>query len=198
MIKLLAIDPSIRSLGYAACTVSSNTPICAGHVALSGDTDWHIRAAQMISTVHTICAEMAPEHIVIETPNNWFTEKGQSSKDNEAVQKLYYVVGGLCAALMAIPIKLWTVTPSVWKGQTPKSVSEKRARALLTPYGLGELSMLSDTWDAIHLAHTAVARSTTIMTNGKPDVSMPFNWSLIGGRGAPWNDGVTARVYYEV
>jgi hypothetical protein len=98
--------------------------------------DWPERAASM-ATMISIILESNMESgtyadAIIEIPSNWFCERGQSSKDSEAVQKLYFTVGASVLALAHTTgiMCVWGVHPEQWKGQTPKNIMLNRAEKL--------------------------------------------------------------------
>lgn len=166
---ILAIDPSLVSLGFA---IASFTPQrerkieAIGYIKQYTDKGipYHLRAIEMVNR----CANAIdmPERwlfdrCVIEVPNNWFTEKGQGSKDSESIQKLYFFCGALVSRMCEYADCVEVVTPMGWKGQTPKSIIISRVKALgikvpeYTPH---------DAFEAAWLAYKATAISPALKT----------------------------------
>lgn len=180
---IFAIDPSIGSLGYAlhenGCITS------AGVIKQKGNQGgYHWRGAGMASTVAQLVVGIPKVHVVIETPTNWFNERGMASKDSEAVQKLYYVVGaivGVCQGILNVD-SVWGVDPNKWKGQTPKKIMQTRCEKYL---GVMDLKLPDraphDTAEAVLLAayaHTAdkgdrwFTQLTHIASDRRPELSV--------------------------
>lgn len=99
--------------------------------------DYHTRAYWMAENVaHFAALSLTPFRpdpkidVIIEVPNNWFTDKGMGSKDSEDIQKLYFQVGAIIGVLASVEWVqgVWCVTPNTWKGTTPKPVMVQRAQ----------------------------------------------------------------------
>ncbi len=157
---IVAIDPSIGSLGYAALTPKGDI-LAAGVISqhTSRDEDYHARGFYMAQTIERRIKDISEEmqegvDVLIEVPANWFCERGSASKDNEAVQKLYYQVGAIIGLLATLPYVrgVWTVQPHQWKGQTPKAVMVKRALAYASAQGVFlQEKIPHDTFEALLL-----------------------------------------------
>lgn len=172
---VLAIDPSLVSLGFAVAeTIESHEDLLCPRRRISAmgyikqHTDkgvpYHLRALEMVNKFAD--AINLPERwlfdrCVIEVPNNWFTEKGQGSKDSESIQKLYFFCGALVAKMCSYADQVEVVTPMGWKGQTPKPIIIARVKALgikvpeHTPH---------DTYEAAWLAYKATSTSPALKT----------------------------------
>lgn len=138
----------------------------AGCIKQSGGNDgYHRRGLYMAHAVAQIVDSTdrdADQHfvdVIVETPTNWFNEKGQASKDNEAIQRLYYFVGALMATLSAHPqvYAIWAVDPVQWKGTTPKDIMVARALKHAAAQAMNlPLRTPHDTCEAILLAKFGV------------------------------------------
>lgn len=164
---LFAIDPSVSNLGYALLQFNANIVTC-GFVKQTSDTliDYHARGLWMAQNVYFLIGGMLGDHssdkldTIIEIPTNWFNQRGQQSKDNEAVQKLYYTVGCIVAVLVSHPhIKsIWCTSP-VWKGNVPKKIMVERAQHMARAQGRElKKGCPHDTAEAILLARWALDR----------------------------------------
>ena len=103
---LIAIDPSLRSLGYAVFKKSMALvlagvarPRKAKIVGKSYHQRGAILADDLWKYLESFIDSKSNTDIIIELPTNWFNERGMTSKDNEAIQKLYYFVGALIGIL---------------------------------------------------------------------------------------------------
>lgn len=108
--------------------------------------DWMTRAVRMANAVCEeaiavwtlqICELGKSTWAFVETPDNWFNERGMDSKNAGDVQKLYWFVGYLVAQIANRGIllnleEIWTVVPKAWKGQTPKGIMVDRGVAELS------------------------------------------------------------------
>lgn len=181
---VVAIDPSIRSLGLACSTICHPRPVFCSGIEQRTDTDesWQGRALGMAMIAMSVLIEQLNQHdideviAVVECPNNWFTGRGISSKDNEAVQKLYFFVGALLQQLSILSsVKhCFTVTPGDWKGQVGKSVMLSRAAHYYSTYDLNwPASITDDAAEAILLARVGAE----YLEKG---IGSPRSWRSVG------------------
>jgi len=153
---MVAIDPSLVSLGLAVLE-STGKPHLLQHIKQHNTAaNWHARALQMATAVQYTLSQnlpLSPFAVLVETPANWFCERGQDSKNSEAVQKLYFVTGAICASLFEIPAcrGIWSVDPGQWKGQSPKSVMLTRAQRYCARYDINLMHAPSDVAEALLL-----------------------------------------------
>jgi len=177
---LISIDPSLRSLGYAVFKKNKDL-IVAGvarprKVKIVGKS-YHQRGAILADDLWRylesfIDSEKSAD-IIIELPTNWFNERGMTSKDNEAIQKLYYFVGALIGILYNKPnvFSIWGVSPMAWKGTTPKPVMIERAYKYLKTMGKDtDIKMPHDTCEALLLGRFAFSKQII------DTYSDPFNY----------------------
>lgn len=170
-----------RPIEYGAITQLTST-----------EENYTARAVEMASSIGKIVREVESYVIaVVETPSNWFNDKGTKSKDAESIQRLYWTVGAIVNQLVMEPVcaEVWTVRPEVWKGQTPKPVMRGRVEAYLKTFGrvLPEEAP-DDTSDAVWLAKTAAEK---YLTKSGGD-SLPDGWWPV----YPWNKGKCQVVCY--
>lgn len=162
---LLAIDPSINNLGYAIFS-KGGALIHAGFLQQEADRSLDYRArslamAQGVERLLDLSTEgdvLAPHFqsvdLLIETPENWFGGRGMASKDDEAVQKLYLLVGTVIGTMAASLVvgSIWGAFPTAWKGQTPKDIMKSRAIRYAGTQGINlPPSVPHDTCEAILL-----------------------------------------------
>lgn len=156
------------NLGYALLRQSSEIVIC-GLIKQTSDAavDYHCRGLWMGQHVHFALGTLLEDEdlislldVIIEVPANWFNQRGQQSKDNEAIQKLYFTVGCIIALLACHPYvnSVWCITP-IWKGSLPKDVMVERAKrfALAQDRTLKD-HVPHDTAEALLLARWALDR----------------------------------------
>lgn len=157
---VLAIDPSLRSLGYA---IVSKSGVIRSVSTIKQSTktivSYHKRGLAMACELLRLNINPPGQqahkprylHVVIEVPSNWSTARGKRSKDAESIQKLYYLAGGIVAAFEldeTIRGLLYVVTPQNWKGQLPKKIMVERAHAAVplrdaTPHDACEALLLA-------------------------------------------------------
>lgn len=167
---LLAIDPSMLSLGWATVNLTNGSLVEAGGIKSTVATpkEWYPQSVAMVREIEVLLDTTKPQIVVVETPNNWFTERGDAAKDSESVQKLYYTTGGIVAAACRTQATVYVVTPQAWKGQTPKGIMVTRATILMQKQGLPLCAMPHDVAEAILLATEAGRRvHTTILDKDK-------------------------------
>ncbi len=160
---IIAIDPSLKNLGFAMLDR-------LGHLrhaiilqqTTSAQTSYHARGLWMAREVRRLVdtSGCTSVDVIMEVPTNWFNERGQASKDDEAVQKLYYQVGTIIGTLAAHPsiAGIWVVEPMQWKGQAPKNVMKERAFKFAARQGVNlPAGIPHDTCEAILLARFGMA-----------------------------------------
>jgi hypothetical protein len=193
---VIGIDPSLGNLGMSIYSLNrqKTEKVYFIHQPLGG-SDWMLRATQMAMQVeHEIVMlsrlDMNRVFLIIETPSNWFTEKGMDSKNAGDIQKLYWFVGCIAHACAHYPVdELWTVIPSAWKGQTPKPIMVDRACTHLEDCNVrdkdGNLVISDginpiphDAAEAVLLAKIAAAKISSNLKEGK-------GWSKIWSHGDP-------------
>lgn len=161
--KVISIDPSIHNLGIAvANTDRVITEATLIRSSKDQSANWQSAALTMseaVSLIITTAIADDPEGYILvsEMPENWFGERGEDSKNSEAVQKLYFYVGYQMSLLRRQypSIKMFLVTPTVWKGQTPKTITLKRAVALLAKQGVSLKVLDLNVSDAIMIGQFA-------------------------------------------
>jgi hypothetical protein len=188
--NLLAIDPSIRSLGWCVHRFNQ-TPLAAGLITLgNGGSSYQFRAVRMAHTVAALAMAFLPEVVGVECPNNWFSARGTASKDSEDVQRLYLAVGAILATVSNIKSvkSIWTVRPDQWKGQTPKDVMVKRAIAYAAEHNAALSDTTHDACEALLLGRYAIAN---LGTNSSGVPALRGNWELAWDRGDRGNEVAT-------
>lgn len=203
---ILSIDPSIASLGYAVHMLGSfydenkkEFPywqiMDAGRIQVR-DTKlpYQLRAMTMCEgllqskSVLPMMARLRQQAtlIVTETPSNWFTDKGMASKDDEDIQKLYWMVGALSASCkygFKGRCIMLAVTPQVWKGQANKKIVQGRAEKYMKEnFDAGwNQPIQHDIADALLLGRMAVQKVVPKIYEGD---SPPDGWHIL------WSDGM--------
>jgi hypothetical protein len=159
---IIAIDPSIRSIGVAEYDRSLDKIVLAHGIAQpSSQGEYFARALTMVDSVIRVglsgSRALRSVSIVCETPAHWHTQKGLDSEASESVQKLYWFVGALVSRLQMYEVvhSLYVVRPSDWKGQTPKSIMVERSTTYLLSTGFRQADidlMTHDTHESCCLA----------------------------------------------
>jgi hypothetical protein len=170
----MAVDPSIASLGLAFSKFDGGIIDARFLRQTTGrQVDYHVRAFAMAQMLRAIAFEASTDlkadlTFVLEVPANWFTGRAMKSKDNEAVQKLYWTCGIIIGVLTQTPCidSTWVVTPR-WKGQVPKDIMKRRALAHVRGSFQGSVDegMPHDTAEAVLLARYAAERRNVSVEN---------------------------------
>lgn len=153
---LMAIDPSIHTLGWAITTVPTFKIVNAGVIKCSRASSYHDAAMTMATTAMAIMPDRCA-YLIVENPQVFGTARGAASMGSESIQKLYYAVGLMIGFIAGVrchpPLHIGTVKPSTWKGTARKDIMVKRARRRVP--ALPE-KVPHDTCEAILLAEYAV------------------------------------------
>ena len=141
----LFIDPSINSMGWALW--KSKTHLCPDNVGLlhSPDLLWHYKAIWMAKRIFRIINNNNVDLVCCEMPTFFGTLKGHSANSTSAIYKLSTLVGMITYVSRECHIKL--VTPTMWKGQLPKSIVESRIIKILGKENCTQFK--ADIWDAV-------------------------------------------------
>jgi len=129
--KLLAVDPSINSLGWA---IFDDEKLVRSGVLLSSADDkrnpsLEDRMSTMIRRLDAVCQEEFLDTVIIEQPQSWGAYKSVASTHSGSLLILHIFVGALWAWGFTLGIgdrgaKLIKV--HTWKGQIPKTLTYKR------------------------------------------------------------------------
>lgn len=181
--RLIAIDPSIRSVGVAIGRVKEAEPDSWSlHAALSLRVpqratvpSWRARAQAMARAVVSSIRPLDGGTVVgIEQPDNWATGRGVTSKDAGSIQKLYWFVGFLAGLIRSHSCSVVLATPKEWKGSTPKKITRQRVDRALDQRGLRLLKgATEDTYDAVGL-WLWLCRGWSLMEGAKPALENPI------------------------
>lgn len=130
--KVLAIDPSINSLGWAILEPPNDEPslldfgtVICHTVRLPVETRMNTTIAGLEDAVRDLDREST---VVIEKPELWGAYKSVASMHSGDLLGLYLLVGALYwwAANRFESHKVFLIPVSTWKGQLPKTVTQKR------------------------------------------------------------------------
>lgn len=191
---VIGIDPSLGKLGMSIYSLHQQQTETFWYITQPlGGPDWMSRAVRMAQgTVDLVDrhwnTEVDGENRVVaavETPSNWFTDKGMDSKNAGDIQKLYWFVGHLTSCLIASAAwldlaEIWTVVPNAWKGQTPKSIMVTRAVTHLRESSIefDEKDLPHDAAEAVLLAKITGNKLCSNLEEGK---GWERIWSSISG-----------------
>lgn len=135
--KVLAIDPSINSMGFAFLSElglhSYGTFEAPVKLKKSPFTE---RMYYMVSRLDDILSENPVDRIVIEQPQSWGAYKSVASTQSGALLMLHMLAGSLAAWAYGCfhkwngyPVdinKVQLIPVSKWKGQLPKRITKAR------------------------------------------------------------------------
>lgn len=121
---ILAIDPSVRSIGWATFT---GTPHLISD-SLSVDWDYGIFKPDpkyIYDSIHQFFTTEYPRvsELIIEMPNFQNSEKGRIAAKQGYTTQLGIVVGYIMGLVDHPQEKLFLYPPIVWKGTVPKKVT---------------------------------------------------------------------------
>lgn len=206
-ICIVGIDPSNLCVGVGAVMVTSTgrvTPVGAACIKQEYN-DWVCGASTIGHQVQDMVCQLAPDSshygdnetiIFLEVPDNWFDKRGENSKNNEAVQKLYAATGSILSSLQWVKVATTTcygVRPIQWKGTVPKEVSRTRLNRWLEQYGYKPLDkdVPNDVSDALSLAKRGAEEVFQQESKGSSSLE---KWSLIWQKGQLMDVKITTRI----
>ena len=126
--KILSIDPSIKSLGWAEFSVNCSTKkailINVGYFQIRKG-DWIIKLDQMISCINMLMKDI--NIVLIELPHIYTVgKKGIVAGNSESIMKLSSFVFAARQRILDQNIKVELIPVSKWKGNVPKLITKKR------------------------------------------------------------------------
>lgn len=140
--KILSIDPSTTSCGYA---VFDNNELTDWGVISNTSKEPLIRSEHISNALHFVMVTEQPHMIICEYPH-----KGGIGAKTMSIAALFHFCGMIhgMAKSSKLPIKF--VEPSKWKGNIPKAVHQKRILPELEKkYGIELVGESNDIVDAI-------------------------------------------------
>lgn len=133
MTRLLCIDPGTRKMGMAEFKVNHKArtaKLTRYFVVLVPKSSgaWRDRIDLMANEAMSFCNTHKPHIVLIEEPQLFLgSAKGRAASNSGAVLKLVAMVYCMVGALKAlITDKVITVPVRSWKGNVPKSITQKR------------------------------------------------------------------------
>ena len=128
--KIVAIDPSIRKLGFAQFNINKKkktaTLECAELYKVTGN-DWIECIDEMIRNL--LYPIRNAEIVLIELPHIYTVGKrGVAAGNSESIMKLCAFVFALRQHLIENDQEVILIPVAKWKGQVPKSITKKRIK----------------------------------------------------------------------
>jgi len=160
--NLLSIDPGLAVKGGTGWAMWTDDVLVAAGLATTRAYSLEVRLKEIEAIVKFECAGRFVHEVVIEQMQVYTLDK-QKGDQNDLID--LSLLGGRLSALAET---LTLVRPGTWKGQVPKSVLAKRARATLGP---GELQAFKrgvtgvaksahhNVWDAVGIGLWRLGRS---------------------------------------
>ncbi len=130
---ILAIDPSVRNLGWAVLGPPNENPqliefgtVKCDTVGLPDETRMNTVIAGLEDAAREYLLELT--HIVIEKPQLWGAYKSVASMHSGDLLGLHILTGALYwwASTIVQSHNTFLIPVSTWKGQLPKTVTQKR------------------------------------------------------------------------
>ena len=145
--KLIAIDPSLHSTGWAIFGIST-MPYQAGLVRPRKE----YRDEELI----TRCLDIGMQLVAI-AKANYCTQAiiefpvfyGEGDTNAGSIFKLCGCIGAIAGSLNQAGVVVSTVLVPEWKGQLPKDVVIRRLKAILGEQFCSDLGLQKDMWDAV-------------------------------------------------
>lgn len=147
MKKVLAIDPSMKALGWALSVngklvdkglikrKSISKKLRPSKKVRRSIKYWVAMIDQMINLVSDVIDQVGlPGVVVIELPRTYTRGSiaSQAAKNSGAIEKLVFFVASLRSWFMMRDVDVVLVYPAGWKGQVPKRITQRR---MMRKYG---------------------------------------------------------------
>lgn len=170
---MIALDPATRYTGYAVFAINGKASLVRGGVIkASANEDWDVRCWEVNSAlrnlIHVFSQSGTVDRLVMEYPQFQAGTRGVQAVRGGDTLKLAYLCGSLSCGWqlhMAEQMKRFghvnvhrqiLVVPSLWKGQLPKAVTEKRC---FEQFGIAQKQVVDNNMvDAIMLGAWFIQR----------------------------------------
>jgi hypothetical protein len=145
--RILFVDPGLEGTGWAffkyidtKAKQAMRPADFAQYISKVKSPRFESKAEDICDWFSGVCACLKPKTVVFEMPELWSKSvKSQASAASGNLFKLVYLVGGLGHVVHMSCISLPVlVNPSVWKGQLPKDVMQRRIQRAFDLSKLGE------------------------------------------------------------
>lgn len=154
-ISVLAIDPSIRHMGWAYFRRGILTQSGVVHTPRQ-EKDWLARLDNSLDQMRAIAHKCKPiSKVILEMPSIWsarspsLSSRSLVAENSSALLKLQAIVFSLREWFLTKSVPTFLFTPQQWKGQTPKAITKQRMTQI---YGIPPDTNHNES-DAIGLAH---------------------------------------------
>jgi len=128
MKKILCIDPSVQSLGWAVFELyeAYGVLINTGEIKIR-KSNWIYRLDFMINQLYKLFILESIDLILIEQPIIYYSGRGAVAANSESIMKLCSFVFAVRQMFLDyFHAEVQLVDVRKWKGQIPKSVTQKR------------------------------------------------------------------------
>lgn len=155
--ELVSVDPGLRGCGIAHWR--GTNLVLAKYVVNPHGSVWY----EMVTAVEVVVGPvMYIHHLAIEMPQAYIHRKG----DQNDLLTLAGLVGAFTYFFSRCGGHFTLYRPAEWKGQVPKEITEKRARARLSTEELKRIKLPSaslrhNVWDAIGIGLHHLSRAPT-------------------------------------
>jgi len=162
--NILSIDPGLAVKGGTGWALWSDRVLVAAGLATARGILLPKRIAEIEAIIKFERAGRLIHEVVIEKMQSYTLDK-QKGDQNDLID--LSLLGGRLSALAEDPENVTFVAPATWKGQVPKGIVEKRARAVLTPNELQAFergvtgvakSAQHNVWDAVGIGLWRLSR----------------------------------------
>lgn len=144
----LSIDPGM-SMGIV-CWRGSTIQLAERFKCRRGASTQE-RVATSSTSLLEVLNQYKPELVVIEQPEFFMSNKGIGAAARGSLESVCYIFGGLVAVASLSGCLVRTVTPKLWKGNTPKQVMLNFIASKLTDEWAEKTRKFPDIGDAIGL-----------------------------------------------
>lgn len=122
---VLSLDPSINDCGFAGWSSGKLVQWGVLHPPRALK-DWRLKAASVRDQVLSLVRVKDPLFVISESPEEAYESGAGSTKNASGTLRLSYLVGMLASVIHVTPAAprfFLEVTPSSWKGRTPKTAT---------------------------------------------------------------------------
>lgn len=151
-VRLLAIDPGLTGTGAAVWTRSGPVPdeVFVVKSDLGKKADWIDRCANIAGHLMNIIHTHEIESVVCEMMEMHSSARAQMMWRAGDFQRTLVLIGTIHGMAIENQVKEFAVVPpSVWKGQLPKEVMERRIRRIVGDRQCERLGIQTHAWDAV-------------------------------------------------
>lgn len=151
----MSVDPGTHSTGY--CIMNLDLKLKSHGLLKARKKTWRENCDLILTQLIDVSSRFKPDVLILEYPEYWAGSCGFAARESGSLLKLSFLCGCIYAYFNTVfPVNIYLVTPSQWKGQLSKEVTNRRLSKIY-PNDVNS-SLDHNTVDAIGIAYFSIEK----------------------------------------